>query len=72
MNEVKFAVGDKVRFVVANFDGDIESDMSYEYQICIDKVGTIVAVDTTVPYPYDADFNGEPILFRGRELELAE
>lgn len=72
MNEVKFSVGDKVRFLVENFDGDINSDMSYEYQICIDKVGTVVAVDATNPYPYDADFNGEPILFVGRELELAE
>lgn len=72
MNQVKFALGDKVRFVVENFDGDIKDGNSYEYQICIDKVGTIVAVDANNPYPYDVDFNGEPILFRGKELELAE
>lgn len=70
--EIVFSVGDKVRFVVANFNNDIESNTWSEYRRCIDKVGTVTYVAEDKKYMYDVDFNGKSIPFASEELELAE
>ena len=73
----KFAVGDKVRFLVYQYADDPEGN---DIDVQEGEEGVIIGIDFTRPYPYSVKVEGKPVAFwddaawhmAAYELELAQ
>lgn len=73
----KFAVGDKVRFLVYQYVYDLEGNV---IELEVGEEGVIIGIDFTEPYPYSVKVEGKPVAFwddaawhmAAHELELAQ
>ena len=54
----KFAVGDKVRFLVSQYAPDLEGN---DIEVAICEEGTIIGIDMSKLYPYSVNVEGKPI-----------
>ena len=74
----KFAVGDRVRFLVYAYADALEGDTDTEVEV--GEEGVIIGIDFTKPYPYSVKVEGKPVAFwddaawhmAAHELELAQ
>lgn len=73
----KFAVGDKVRFLVYQ---DVDTPEGNVIEAEVGEEGVIIGVDFTKPYPYSVKVEGKPVAhwddaawhMAAYELELAQ
>ena len=73
----KFAVGDKVRFLVYQDAHDLEGN---DIEVEVGEEGTIIGVEMSKPYPYSVEVAGKPVELwfdaawhmMASELELAQ
>lgn len=73
----KFAVGDKVRFLVWQYSDDLEGN---DIEVEEGEEGVIIDIDFTKPYPYSVKVEGKPVAhwddaawhMAAHELELAQ
>lgn len=54
----KFAVGDKVRFLVCQDAHDLEGN---DIEVEVGEEGVIIGVDMSKPYPYSVEVAGKPV-----------
>lgn len=74
----KFAVGDKVRFLVYSYADALEGDTDIEVEV--GEEGVIIGVDFNKLYPYSVKVEGKPVAhwddaawhMAAHELELTQ